>query len=227
MLIFSVETNFIGWSPKGIRQFVHPLCTCPATMNIWMKTDVWHDRTPSSTCRSTSLPADTHKLHRARDLSWLNRVTCAKDTLAERLRHRPAKPMGSPRVGSNPTGVDSCLSFPERTLEEDEWWARSSRWKLVEHNGFSVQDTIKCLHVSAQSQKADSTLSASRPVPQAGTRRAHGRQRAYAARAQLGCNDFTALVLDLEATLRLAVASEDVADRRATKAKGVTQKRQR
>ena len=31
----------------------------------------------------------------------------AEDTLAERLRRRPAKPMGSPRVGSNPTGVDS------------------------------------------------------------------------------------------------------------------------
>jgi hypothetical protein len=29
-----------------------------------------------------------------------------KDTLAERLRRRPAKPMGSARVGSNPTGVD-------------------------------------------------------------------------------------------------------------------------
>ena len=28
-----------------------------------------------------------------------------KDTLAERLRRRPAKPMGSPRVGSSPTGV--------------------------------------------------------------------------------------------------------------------------
>ena len=30
----------------------------------------------------------------------------AQDTLAERLRRRPAKPMGFPRVGSNPTGVD-------------------------------------------------------------------------------------------------------------------------
>ena len=29
----------------------------------------------------------------------------AEDTLAEWLRRRPAKPMGSPRVGSNPTGV--------------------------------------------------------------------------------------------------------------------------
>ena len=31
--------------------------------------------------------------------------TPGQDTLAERLRRRPAKPMGSPRVGSNPTGV--------------------------------------------------------------------------------------------------------------------------
>ena len=30
----------------------------------------------------------------------------SKDTLAEWLRRRPAKPMGSPRVGSNPTDVD-------------------------------------------------------------------------------------------------------------------------
>ena len=29
------------------------------------------------------------------------------DTLAERLRRRPAKLMGFPRVGSNPTGVDA------------------------------------------------------------------------------------------------------------------------
>ena len=34
----------------------------------------------------------------------------AKDTLAERLRRRPAKPMGSPRAGSNPAGVD--FEFP-------------------------------------------------------------------------------------------------------------------
>jgi hypothetical protein len=35
-----------------------------------------------------------------------NNLRC-KDTLAERLRRRPAKPMGSPRVGSNPTSVVS------------------------------------------------------------------------------------------------------------------------
>ena len=41
-------------------------------------------------------------------LGWL----WPEDTLAERLRRRPAKPMGSPRVGSNPTGV----AFPSPTL---------------------------------------------------------------------------------------------------------------
>ncbi len=34
-----------------------------------------------------------------------NRPKVYNDTLAEWLRRRPAKPMGSPRVGSNPTGV--------------------------------------------------------------------------------------------------------------------------
>ena len=33
----------------------------------------------------------------------------AEDTLAEWSRRRPAKPMGSPRVGSNPTGVVSWI----------------------------------------------------------------------------------------------------------------------
>ena len=35
------------------------------------------------------------------------RIELPRDTLAEWLRRRPAKPMGSPRVGSNPTGVVS------------------------------------------------------------------------------------------------------------------------
>ena len=36
---------------------------------------------------------------------WNEELAHCMDTLAERLRRRPAKPMGSPRVGSNPTGV--------------------------------------------------------------------------------------------------------------------------
>ena len=39
-----------------------------------------------------------------------------KDTLAERLRRRPAKPMGSPRVGSNPTGVDVAGQWGARPV---------------------------------------------------------------------------------------------------------------
>ena len=38
--------------------------------------------------------------------------TTLQDTLAEWLRRRPAKPMGSPCVGSNPTGVDLLLCPP-------------------------------------------------------------------------------------------------------------------
>ena len=42
------------------------------------------------------------------------------DTLAERLRRRPAKPMGSPRVGSNPTGVDILALFSVACLQTIE-----------------------------------------------------------------------------------------------------------
>jgi hypothetical protein len=42
------------------------------------------------------------------------RVLRANDTLAEWLRRRPAKPMGSPRVGSNPTGVGLQLAALRR-----------------------------------------------------------------------------------------------------------------
>ena len=40
----------------------------------------------------------------------LSYTICSNDTLAEWLRRRPAKPMGSPRVGSNPTGVEPFLN---------------------------------------------------------------------------------------------------------------------
>ena len=40
------------------------------------------------------------------------------DTLAERLRRRPAKPMGSPRVGSNPTGV--AISWQITAVDAEE-----------------------------------------------------------------------------------------------------------
>ena len=39
----------------------------------------------------------------------------ATDTLAERLRRRPAKPTGSPRVGSNPTGLD-LFAYPTQHI---------------------------------------------------------------------------------------------------------------
>ena len=45
-----------------------------------------------------------------------------EDTLAEWLRRRPAKPVGSARVGSNPTGVDYWIAFfaaPNLHAEKD------------------------------------------------------------------------------------------------------------
>ena len=70
------------------------------------------------------------------------------DTLAEWLRRRPAKPMGSPRVGSNPTGVVLylCIDIKEvcqihwtstntnrhprhdHDIHGDETWARTRKW---------------------------------------------------------------------------------------------------
>ena len=51
---------------------------------------------------------DFENLSRIRPSGLCDGSPCnSKDTLAERLRRRPAKPMGSPRVGSNPTGVVS------------------------------------------------------------------------------------------------------------------------
>ena len=53
---------------------------------------------PTTACPPRGWPLQAHE--RAHHSAWE-----ACDTLAERLRRRPAKPMGSPRVGSNPTGV--------------------------------------------------------------------------------------------------------------------------
>ena len=53
---------------------------------------------------ASAMAADGH----LRALEQHNDCCCLSmslDTLAERLRRRPAKPMGSPCVGSNPTGV--------------------------------------------------------------------------------------------------------------------------
>ena len=57
-----------------------------------------------------STSATQSKLLRSRVISVFN------DTLAERLRRRPAKPMGSPRVGSNPTGVDVAGQWRARSV---------------------------------------------------------------------------------------------------------------
>ena len=54
----------------------------------------------------SATPSPRFHLARPTALQWsFAPLLQLEDTLAERLRRRPAKPMGSPRVGSNPTGV--------------------------------------------------------------------------------------------------------------------------
>ena len=63
----------------------------------------------------------------------------ARDTLARRLRRRPAKPMGSPRVGSNPTGVVLCLQLA--------WRMRAAR----RQRGRPKQSTKRCVQCHQRS----------------------------------------------------------------------------
>ena len=58
------------------------------------------------------------------------------DTLAEWLRRRPAKPMGSPRVGSNPTGV--ALPLAGCRLQP-----RRSDFGLLSRNAFRIRVLVR------------------------------------------------------------------------------------
>ena len=57
-------------------------------------------------------------------------VAVTSDTLAEWLRRRPAKPMGSPRVGSNPTGVVFLFAWDLRGMGW-RFWPGAVSMKLV------------------------------------------------------------------------------------------------
>jgi hypothetical protein len=91
--------------PRGYLSFAKPICVCSTGVRICI---MFVGFSVGVFCVAFAL------LCRAVPVScavvvcvcvpW-PRVLRAKDTLAEWLRRRPAKPMGSPRVGSNPTGV--------------------------------------------------------------------------------------------------------------------------
>ena len=70
-------------------------------------------RRPQSAGRRRGHAARSHGQPATAPLPGAYRATPleSQDTLAEQLRRRPAKPMGSPRVGSNPTGV-ACPGGP-------------------------------------------------------------------------------------------------------------------
>ncbi len=70
----------------------------------------------------------------------------SRDTLAERLRRRPAKLMGSPRVGSNPTGVVLVLSSSSASRGNFGWaWVRHVQ-KFLHSIGVEVQHEWAACH---------------------------------------------------------------------------------
>ena len=80
--------------PPGYRIIINVIqkAACPSMLPLFVMAHWKHSLIPEF--------APTNKL----------RLPIIKDTLAEQLRRRPAKPMGSPRVGSNPTGVVLAFS---------------------------------------------------------------------------------------------------------------------
>ena len=72
--------------------------------------------------------------------------TVSMDTLAEWLRRRPAEPMGSPRVGSNPTGVDgiACGRDEKGERKKKLFFRRAKKkenWILYFFAGCSKKET--------------------------------------------------------------------------------------
>ncbi len=86
-----------------------------ATVTLLLAASAWQQKSQLRTAVSiakhalSSMHLQRHAncfgMIRARGLATQPMIGVDMDTLAEWLRRRPAKPMGSPRVGSNPTGV--------------------------------------------------------------------------------------------------------------------------
>ena len=83
---------------------------------------------PPTSCHSSSCYCEHMQGALIAVCSQLIRIVskshCASDTLAEWLRRRPAKPMGSPRAGSNPAGVGFLTSHvsPCRGMRHKLCW---------------------------------------------------------------------------------------------------------
>ena len=100
-------------SPARLRKYKHYTVKSATLRMVW---DLHVLRSRMSPKKRTPCDVDDEddddddaRLHRnvlgSQAAECLKCRSCGRDTLAERLGRRPAKPMGSPRVGSNPTGV--------------------------------------------------------------------------------------------------------------------------
>ena len=103
----SAITRFALWIPPVTPS----LCRISLHVSLGVFKVVWAPR--NSRWNPEISARLTHKRKSCNSL-LCNILGCSlhdMDTLAEWSRRRPAKPMGSPRVGSNPTGVDFLLSM--------------------------------------------------------------------------------------------------------------------
>ena len=99
---------------------------------------------PQAACLSSTCIASSSFNRTQQDLAfsiWAETVGLTKtricsdsDTLAEWLRRRPAKPMGSPCVGSNPTGVVVFFEGPGRQRGSSQISDTAHRTKKIALN---------------------------------------------------------------------------------------------
>ena len=97
----------VGSNPAGVARLQHPLARywpSPKLLDASASRIVVVMRVCARS-KGTDCPGPSAALHP-------QYLPFTMDTLAERPRRRPAKPMGSPRVGSNPTGVDVPQAWP-------------------------------------------------------------------------------------------------------------------
>ena len=120
------------FSTANPSRMLGPRLWAPLRKTSWFERP-WPPKPQNRHCLAMPRPL-ANPTHSPQKESVQSYLEYTKDTLAERLRRRPAKPMGSPRVGSNPTGVvfDAVLLHMINTM----WLSGQSRQTPTE-NSFS------------------------------------------------------------------------------------------
>ena len=134
------RSNLVAARPGDVsRSHTHACAHVNDTSTVATQSAVWHMHHTSIFSARPRHGWTSYVLR-----AWLSVIKCRNvfrsafelcarlagitDTLAEWLRRRPAKPMGSPRAGSNPTGVAGVAApAPRVTADHRE----THKWPLV------------------------------------------------------------------------------------------------